>query len=96
MPVIQWQRVTGLQGQTLQTLTSGAKFEIVDATSDGLYVVPQRGKRSRRRVLREEIEAVARVTVDPTILRRTASRELPGNQCTSYIAAIIREVTRPS
>ena len=90
-----WQRVQALEGRTLLTLARRRPFKIVAVSSDRVEFVPEQGKGTVRWFPRKDIEYIASLNLKREDLRARLQEEWPSDQNTSYVAAIIYEVTKP-
>ena len=91
-----WTKVQGLAGETLNTLVRGNPFTVIEVLDDHLVVVPLQGKQAPRRILRDRVEHMASLGYQKEELRSRVQAEFPDSQNTSYIAAVVYEVTKGS
>ncbi len=89
-----WDRVRQLEGATLAPLHHDKPFTVFSVLEDSVRLLPQDGTGSERSVRRDQIEHIAGLGVSREELRQRAAREFPGNQNTSYIAAIASAVAQ--
>ena len=91
----QHQRLENLQGKTLLTTKRLKTFTIVNVSVDRIGVLPKEGKGTIRWVPRGEVEQLVKLKNKIGDLDRTrVQQEFPQSQNTSYLAAIVNELTR--
>lgn len=89
-----WDRVRALEGKTLQTLAQGRLFSIIRVSPERVEFVPERGSGNLRWFSREGIEFIANLGLSRDDIRPRILREWPSDQNSSYVAAIVHEVTK--
>lgn len=89
-----WDRVRQLEGTTLCTLHKSKPFTVVSVHTDCVRVVPEDGTGSERPIRRDRIEHMASLALQRDELRHRTQREYADSQNTSYIAAIVYEVSK--
>lgn len=90
-----WDRVQELEGKTLHTLKQNKPFKVVGVLSDRVQFVPEKGNGTLRWFPRGGIEYIASLGVERHRLRARIQEEWPSDMNTSYVAAIVHEVTKP-
>ena len=90
-----WQRVRQLEGKTLLTPARSKPFRIVRVMGDRVEFVPVNGNGTVRWFPRADLEHIARQVVGLTAkeIQPRVRQEWPDDQNTSYVAAILREIT---
>ena len=89
-----WERVQQLDGKTLCTLKQKKNFQVIGVQSHWIIFIPDNGKKMPRSIGREVIEAVAEMDLGKDeLIPSRLSKEFPGNQNLSYVAAIVHAVT---
>ena len=91
-----WEKVQQLEGKTLHTLSLQKPFKIDKVTTILVRLVPQEGKQKRRTIRRDGIEHIAGLGLQQDVLRKRVQQEYPESQNTSYYAAIVHEIAKPS
>lgn len=90
-----WIRVQQLNSKNLLTLGRKRPFEISAIDTDGLLVLPLESKGQKRlSVRRADIEMVAGMGWEKEELRERTAAALPECGVTSYIAAIVNEISQ--
>jgi hypothetical protein len=90
-----WDRVRALDGRTLKTLHQERDFQVSGVTTDHVLVRPLKAKQGKRLTVRRvDIELIAVKGRQRDELRSKTATELPECGVTSYVAAIVYEVTR--
>ena len=87
-------RLVALVGSTLKTLRQGKPFDVVDVSHDWIVVRPRAGSGSLRRMKRERVEHIATLTISPDRLRQAIAEHYPDTRNSSYMAAILVEITK--
>ena|ERR1043166_7914032 len=89
-----WDRVHSLEGKTIETLGRPEPFEIVSVSSDSVKINLKKSKKGGNlSVRRTDIETFAGKGWHRDELKRRIVAELPSCGVSSYIAAIVHEVT---
>lgn len=89
-----WGQARRLDGTKLKTLVRGREFEVSNVTTNHLLVRPLGSKGGKRLVVyREDIEHIAEKGWQRDELRSRTAAELPACGVTSYVAAIVHELT---
>ena len=90
-----WERVQQLDGKTLSTLKHKKNFKVIGVQSNWIIFIPDGGKKMPRSIGREVIEAAAEMNLGKdNLIPSRLSKEFPGNQNLSYVAAIVHAVTK--
>lgn len=86
-------RLEALVGKTLVTLKQRKLFDVIDVSRQWVIVCPRAGN-GNRKITRERIGHIAMLNVNVDRLRQKIVEQYPDTRNSSYMAAIVAEITK--
>jgi hypothetical protein len=83
-----------LEGKTFYTLIRHKPFDVVDVLQKHVRIMPREGKRKLRSILLERIATVANMRLSRDELLQQTKHAFPDSRNTSYIAALVHEISK--